>query len=63
MVIIHAMDEVGECVVGVVDVLLALKLEVISFDRIEDFLLQDICSVEHLAPLLNLVLVVLYLPC
>ena len=55
MVIIQVLNEVGEFVAIVVDVILALMLEVFSFKQIEELLLQNIFSVDHLAPLFNLV--------
>lgn len=54
MVIIKVANEVGECVIGVVDVCLALTLDVIYFKWIKDFMLQDIFCIGHLVPLFNL---------
>ena len=62
MVTIQLLNEFGECEVGVVCVWLALTFESFFFERIEEFLIQDIFDIDHLSPMLNLGCMVLDSP-
>ena len=54
MFIMQVRDEPCQFAAGVIDVCLALNLEVFFIERTRDLLLEDIFYVKHLAPLVQL---------
>ena len=55
MAIIQVLDETYQCAVGVVDLRLALTLEVFFIKLILELLPEDVFYIRYLAPLVHLV--------
>ena len=62
MAIMQVMDDTCQCAVGLVDVRLALNLEVFSIQRLKEFLIEDFFCVHHLTLLVQLGRMLLDLP-
>ena len=54
MFITKVMDEPCQCAVGIVDVRLALNLELFFIQKTKEFLIEDVFCVYHLVPLVLL---------